>query len=110
MIFICIYAFLFGQYGNMWYRSFLICISKHHHHQGSNFGAGFYNDHHFHFGYHIYAAAVAAKYDNIWGRKFHERILLLVRDIHTQVYVYVCTYLCMYMYIYIHIYIGERYC
>mmetsp|Transcript_31779 Transcript_31779/g.30301 ORF Transcript_31779/g.30301 Transcript_31779/m.30301 type:complete len:1026 (+) Transcript_31779:155-3232(+) len=49
--------------------------------QGSNFGAGFYNDHHFHFGYHIYAAAVAAKYDNNWGRKFHERILLLVRDI-----------------------------
>ena len=25
--------------------------------QGQNFGAGFYNDHHFHFGYHIYAAA-----------------------------------------------------
>ena len=27
---------------------------------GSNFGAGFYNDHHFHFGYHIFAAAVVA--------------------------------------------------
>jgi endo-1,3(4)-beta-glucanase len=26
--------------------------------QGQNFGAGFYNDHHYHFGYHIYAAAV----------------------------------------------------
>lgn len=25
--------------------------------EGQNFGAGFYNDHHFHFGYHIYAAA-----------------------------------------------------
>lgn len=116
--------------------------------EGQNFGAGFYNDHHFHFGYHIYAAAgnailvvndlsyfifitsyfilsclhlrevmtlsifqschsylylslhclqqvehgasqtnvilvlsVAAKFDNNWGRKFHERVLLLVRDI-----------------------------
>lgn len=24
---------------------------------------------------------VAAKFDNVWGRKFHERVLLLVRDI-----------------------------
>lgn len=49
--------------------------------QGQNFGAGFYNDHHFHFGYHIYAAAVASKFDSKWGREFHERVLLLVRDI-----------------------------
>ncbi len=25
---------------------------------GQNFGQGFYQDHHFHFGYHLYAAAV----------------------------------------------------
>ena len=25
--------------------------------------------------------SVAAKFDNNWGRKFHERVLLLVRDI-----------------------------
>eukprot|EP01035_Chromulina_nebulosa_P040727 gene40727-55070_t len=48
---------------------------------GQNFGAGFYNDHHFHFGYHIYAAAVVSKYDPEWGRKYHEHVLLLVRDI-----------------------------
>jgi endo-1,3(4)-beta-glucanase len=30
--------------------------------QGQNFGAGFYNDHHYHFGYHIYAAAVGKKF------------------------------------------------
>jgi endo-1,3(4)-beta-glucanase len=48
---------------------------------GQNFGAGFYNDHHYHFGYHIYAAAVVSKFDANWGRKFHERVLLLVRDI-----------------------------
>lgn len=49
--------------------------------QGQNFGAGFYNDHHYHFGYHIYAAAVLSKYDPAWGRKFHQHVLLLIRDI-----------------------------
>lgn len=48
---------------------------------GQNFGAGFYNDHHYHYGYHIYAAAVLSKFDHVWGRKFHEHVLLLVRDI-----------------------------
>lgn len=48
---------------------------------GQNFGAGFYNDHHYHFGYHIYAAAVVAKFDSVWGRKFNEHVLMLVRDI-----------------------------
>jgi len=48
---------------------------------GQNFGNAFYNDHHFHYGYHIYAAAVIVKYDHVWGRKFHERVLLLIRDI-----------------------------
>jgi endo-1,3(4)-beta-glucanase len=48
---------------------------------GSNFGAGFYNDHHFHFGYHIFAAAVVARFDSQWGREFFQRALMLVRDI-----------------------------
>lgn len=49
--------------------------------QGLNFGAGFYNDHHFHYGYHIYAAATVAHFDRDWGRENFERILMLVRDI-----------------------------
>ncbi|RYG65845.1 hypothetical protein EON64_11075, partial [archaeon] len=48
---------------------------------GQNFGAGFYNDHHYHYGYHIYAAAVASKFDNNWARTFHQQVLLLIRDI-----------------------------
>jgi endo-1,3(4)-beta-glucanase len=48
---------------------------------GQNFGAGFYNDHHYHYGYHIYAAAVLSKFDYVWARKFHQHVLLLVRDI-----------------------------
>ena len=46
-----------------------------------NFGFGFYNDHHFHLGYHIYAAAVVAKYDPDWGRRFYEQVMFLIRDI-----------------------------
>jgi endo-1,3(4)-beta-glucanase len=46
-----------------------------------NFGNGFYNDHHFHYGYHIYAASIVAEYDREWGRKHFEQVLLYVRDI-----------------------------
>ena len=48
---------------------------------GLNFGNGFYNDHHFHYGYIIYAAAVVANYDLPWGRKNFQQVLLLIRDI-----------------------------
>ena len=48
---------------------------------GQNFGSGFYNDHHFHYGYHIYAAAVIMRYDAEWGRKYYEHVMALVRDI-----------------------------
>ncbi|KAG7370819.1 glycosyl hydrolase family 81 protein [Nitzschia inconspicua] len=48
--------------------------------QGLNFGGGFYNDHHFHYGYHVYAAAVVAHYDEDWARENYENVLLLVRD------------------------------
>jgi len=48
---------------------------------GLNFGNGFYNDHHFHYGYHIFAAAVVAHYDPEWGMNNFENVLLLVRDI-----------------------------
>jgi len=46
-----------------------------------DFGNGWYNDHHFHYGYHIYAAAVVAKHRPDWGRKYFDRILLYIRDI-----------------------------
>ncbi|KAG7344297.1 glycosyl hydrolase family 81 protein [Nitzschia inconspicua] len=49
--------------------------------QGLNFGNGFYNDHHFHYGYHIYAAAAVAYFDPAWGKKHFEQVLMLIRDI-----------------------------
>jgi endo-1,3(4)-beta-glucanase len=42
---------------------------------------GFYNDHHFHYGYFIYAAAVATHFDQAWGRQHFDKLFLLVRDI-----------------------------
>jgi endo-1,3(4)-beta-glucanase len=48
---------------------------------GMDFGNGFYDDHHFHYGYHIYASAVLAKFDPHWGKAFFEKVLALVRDV-----------------------------
>jgi endo-1,3(4)-beta-glucanase len=48
--------------------------------QGLNFGNGFYNDHHFHYGYHIYAAAALAHFDSAWAVEYYEDVALLVRD------------------------------
>jgi endo-1,3(4)-beta-glucanase len=47
---------------------------------GLNFGNAFYNDHHFHYGYHVYAAATVAYFDSTWGEKNHKNVLLLIRD------------------------------
>ena len=48
---------------------------------GSAFGQGYYNDHHFHYGYHVYAAAALAKADPAWAEQFEDTVLHLVRDI-----------------------------
>ena len=47
----------------------------------ANFGQGYYNDHHFHYGYHIYAAAALAKTDPQWRQQNGDKVLHLVRDI-----------------------------
>ena len=48
---------------------------------GLNFGNGFYNDHHFHYGYFIYSSAAVAHFDPGWGRRYYDRVGLLIRDI-----------------------------
>ena len=40
-----------------------------------------YNDHHFHYGYMVYAAAIVANHRPEWAREYFDRILLYVRDI-----------------------------
>ena len=36
---------------------------------------------HFHYGYHIYAAAILSYFDAEWGKAHFEEVLLLIRDI-----------------------------
>lgn len=47
----------------------------------ADFGQGYYNDHHFHYGYHIYTAAVLTKSDPAWGAKYEDTVMHMVRDI-----------------------------
>jgi len=61
------------------YNEFPVCPSFDDH--GLDFGHGVYNDHHFHQGYHIYAAAAASYLDPDWGKKNFERVLIMIRDI-----------------------------
>ena len=48
---------------------------------GADFGSGRFNDHHFHYGYWIYAAAVIARADPAWKAAHKDKIDALVRDI-----------------------------
>jgi endo-1,3(4)-beta-glucanase len=48
---------------------------------GSSFGAGFYNDHHFHYGYFLYSFAAAGHFFPEWLAQYKEHTLLYARDI-----------------------------
>ncbi|KAJ1915184.1 hypothetical protein H4219_004455 [Mycoemilia scoparia] len=48
---------------------------------GADFGNGWYNDHHFHYGYFAYAGAVLAKNDKSWAQSPSGQFVLnLIRD------------------------------
>ncbi|TLD28793.1 hypothetical protein PspLS_03247, partial [Pyricularia sp. CBS 133598] len=47
---------------------------------GIDFGNTYYNDHHFHYGYFVYTAAVIAHIDKAWGNANKEFVNTLVRD------------------------------
>ncbi|KAI1260716.1 glycoside hydrolase family 81 protein [Xylariaceae sp. FL1019] len=46
-----------------------------------DFGNGYYNDHHFHYGYFLHIAAVIAKYDSSWLSQHKTTINTFARDI-----------------------------
>lgn len=48
---------------------------------GAAFGQGYYNDHHFHYGYWIYAAAAMAKDNPAWVSQWGDEVMDLIRDI-----------------------------
>ena len=47
----------------------------------ADYGNGWYNDHHFHYGYFLFAAGAVAKGDAAFAAKYKEQILELIRDI-----------------------------
>jgi endo-1,3(4)-beta-glucanase len=47
----------------------------------NDFGNGIYNDHHFHYGYLLYAAGAVAKGDPAWAMQNQDLVINLVRDI-----------------------------
>jgi endo-1,3(4)-beta-glucanase len=49
--------------------------------QGAEFGQGYYNDHHFHYGYFLYAAAALGRGDTAWLTSRKEAVTALARDI-----------------------------
>ncbi len=48
---------------------------------GADYGNGYYDDHHFHYGYLTYASAVVAHEDAAWAASYGDKALWLVRDI-----------------------------
>lgn len=53
---------------------------------GADFGSGRFNDHHFHYGYWIFAAAVVARNDATWRATYKPAIESLIRDIANPSY------------------------
>jgi endo-1,3(4)-beta-glucanase len=48
---------------------------------GGSFGQGLYNDHHFHYGYFLYAAAAMAKDNPTWVAEWGDEVMHLVRNL-----------------------------
>ncbi|KAF5562470.1 glycoside hydrolase family 81 [Fusarium phyllophilum] len=46
-----------------------------------DYGNGYFNDHHFHYGYFLHIAAVIAKYDPSWLAQHREYVTFFARDI-----------------------------
>lgn len=49
--------------------------------QTASFGSQEFNDHHFHYGYFIYAASILAKYDESFKQQYQPMVDMLVADI-----------------------------
>lgn len=49
--------------------------------QATEFGNAVYNDHYFHWGYYIYAAAVIAHFDSSWATAYQTKVNDVIRDI-----------------------------
>ncbi|XP_048238379.1 uncharacterized protein LOC124110988 [Haliotis rufescens] len=48
---------------------------------GTDYGFPYYNDHHFHLGYFLYAAAYYVKHNRSWGQAHKDRLYAIARDV-----------------------------
>ncbi|XP_062571613.1 uncharacterized protein LOC134233642 isoform X1 [Saccostrea cucullata] len=52
----------------------------------TDYGFPFYNDHHFHLGYFLYALAYYVRHDKAWAQQHRQRIYALARDVGNPSY------------------------
>ncbi|XP_071178751.1 uncharacterized protein [Mytilus edulis] len=69
------------RYDSVWGGMFLRSTNSRTLDFASDFGFTFYNDHHFHIGYFLYALAYYVRHDQAWGKQHKHRIYALARDV-----------------------------
>ncbi|BFZ06759.1 hypothetical protein BsWGS_09798 [Bradybaena similaris] len=69
------------HYDTVWGGLFLRATTDAQVDWGTDYGFPYYNDHHFHLGYYIYAMAYYVKHNQAWGNAHKDRIYALVRDV-----------------------------
>ncbi|GFO20907.1 endo-1,3(4)-beta-glucanase 1 [Plakobranchus ocellatus] len=69
------------HYDDVWGGLFLRATGDAEIYWGVDYGFPYYNDHHFHLGYFIYAAAYYVKHHQAWGRMHRDKIYALARDV-----------------------------
>ncbi|XP_060068686.1 uncharacterized protein LOC132548810 [Ylistrum balloti] len=74
------------RYDTVWGGLFLRATNNADVGYGYDFGFPYYNDHHFHLGYLLYAIAYYVKHHQDWGQQHKERVYALARDVGNPSY------------------------
>ncbi|XP_033747949.1 endo-1,3(4)-beta-glucanase 1-like [Pecten maximus] len=74
------------HYDTVWGGLFLRATNNADVGYGYDFGFPYYNDHHFHLGYLLYAIAYYVKHHQDWGQQHKERVYALARDVGNPSY------------------------
>ncbi|OWF42274.1 Endo-1,3(4)-beta-glucanase 1 [Mizuhopecten yessoensis] len=75
------------HYDTVWGGLFLRATNNADVGYGYDFGFPYYNDHHFHLGYFLYAIAYYVKHHQDWGQQHKERVYALARDVGNPSYI-----------------------
>lgn len=74
------------HYDTVWGGLFLRATNNADIGYGYDFGFPYYNDHHFHLGYFLYALAYYVRHHQTWGHQHKERVYALARDVGNPSY------------------------